>query len=228
MAITTAMCTSFKQELLQGGHCFNATLTPTATAATTTAVTAVSGGTGAIAVGMAVTGTSVAAGTVVTAITGASAFTMYPASTGSISAGTITIAGDVFKMALIRAASTATYSLTNANYTDVLTLNTDEVSGTGYTAAGTTLVNVTPTVNTTQAITNFSPNPSWVTASFSTIGCMIYNSSDRLGGVSGTNSSGAGRACGVFDFGGTQTVTAGTFTVVMPGASSGSAILRIA
>jgi hypothetical protein len=38
----------------------------------------------------------------------------------------------------------------------------------------------------------------------------------------------AGRTVGSFDFGGTQTVSAGTFTVVIPTNSSTLAIIRIA
>jgi hypothetical protein len=57
---------------------------------------------------------------------------------------------------------------------------------------------------------------------------MIYNSSVRNGSTSGTNTTGGGRACSVHDFGGSQQVSAGTFTVLMPTANSSSAILRIA
>jgi hypothetical protein len=120
-----------------------------------------------------------------------------------------------------------TYGVASVNYTDIVG-NSDESSGTGYSAGGTSLTNVSPTTSGTTAYITFSPNPSWTSASFSAAGCMIYNSSARDGGTSGTNSTGGGRACSVHDFGGTQTVSSGTFTVLMPVAASSTAILRIA
>ena len=228
--ITTAMATSFKSELFSGGHCFNATVTPTATVASgATAVTAVSSMAG-VAVGMAVTGTGMGTGAVVASITGSNTMTLSVASTAAVSGTALTVAGDVFRMALIKQGMTGTYDTTSTNYTNI-TGNTDEVtnaSGTSYTAGGTALTNVSPTTSGTVAFVNFSPNPSWTTATFSTAGCMIYNSSVRAGGVSGTNSTGGGRACSVHSFGGSQQVSSGTFTVLMPTADSLNAILRLA
>lgn len=123
--------------------------------------------------------------------------------------------GNTFKMALIKVSPTGTYGAASTNYSNI-TGNSDEVTGTGYTAGGTTLTNVTPTTSGTTAYWTFSPNPSWTSATFSTTACMIYNS---------TNGN---RACYTGDFGGTQTVAAGTFTVVMPTADASNAILRIA
>ena len=226
MAISTAMSTSFKSELFSGGHYFNGTVAPTGSSASSTAYTAVSSMAG-IAVGMAFTGTNVGAGSVVAAITSATAFTSSVAATGAISGGTLTFSGDTFNMALIKVSAAGTYGTANVNYTDV-TGNTDEVTGSGYTATGTALTNVTATTSGTTAWINFSPNPSWTGATFSTTGCMIYNgSSPRNGGTSGTNTTGAGRCCSVHDFGGTQTVASGTFTVLMPTANQSLAILRI-
>jgi hypothetical protein len=37
------------------------------------------------------------------------------------------------------------------------------------------LTNVDPVASSPSAYTDFSPDPSWTSASFSTIGCMIYN-----------------------------------------------------
>lgn len=123
--------------------------------------------------------------------------------------------GNVFKMALIKTSPAGTYGAASTNYSNI-TSNSDEVSGTGYSAGGTALTNVTPTTSGTTAYWTFSPNPSWTSATFSTTACMIYNS---------TNSN---RSVSTHDFGGTQTVTAGTFTVVMPTADASNAILRIA
>jgi hypothetical protein len=227
--ITTAMSTSFKSELMSAGHCFNATVFPTATVASgSTSVTAVSSMTG-VAVGMGVTGTGMAANATIAAVTGSNTFTLSAAATAAVNGGTLTVAGDVFKMALIRQGMTGTYDSTTTNYSNV-TGNTDEVtnaSGTAYVAGGTPLTNVSPTTSGTVAFVNFSPNPSWTTATFSTAGCMIYNSSVRNGGLSGTNSTGGGRSCSVHNFGGSQQVSSGTFTVLMPTADSLNAILRL-
>lgn len=123
--------------------------------------------------------------------------------------------GNAFKMALIKVSPTGTYGAASTNYSNI-TGNSDEVTGTGYSAGGTALTNVTPTTSGTTALTTFSPNPSWTSATFSTTACMIYNT---------TNGN---RAVSTHDFGGTQTVSAGTFTVVMPTADASNAILRIA
>jgi hypothetical protein len=123
--------------------------------------------------------------------------------------------GNTFKMALIKVSPTGTYGAASTNYSNI-TGNSDEVTGTGYSAGGTSLTNVTPTTSGTTAYWTFSPNPSWTSATFSTTACMIYNS---------TNSN---RSVSTHDFGGTQTVSAGTFTVVMPTADASNAILRIA
>lgn len=122
--------------------------------------------------------------------------------------------GDTFKIALIKVSPTGTYGPASTNYSNI-TGNSDEVSGAGYTAGGATLTNVEPTTTGTTAFTDFSPDPTWTSASFSTSGCMIYNS------------SASGAACSVHDFGGTQTVTSGTFTAIMPVADATNAILRI-
>lgn len=122
--------------------------------------------------------------------------------------------GNAFKMALIKVSPAGTYDASSTNYSNI-TGNSDEVSGTGYTAGGTALTNVTPTTSGTTAYWTFSPNPSWTSATFSTTACMVYNTSSSNKSVS------------VHDFGGTQTVSAGTFTVVMPTADASNAILRI-
>ena len=226
MAISTAMCTSFKSELLAGAHCFNATVTPTASiTSASTSVTAVSS-MASVGVGMGVTATNIAANTIIATITGASTMTLSIASTGAVSGTAITVAGDVFKMALIKPSMAGTYGAASVNYTDV-TGNTDETSGTGYTATGLALTNVSPATGGTVAYVTFSPNPTWTSSTFSTAGCMIYNSSVRKGGTSGTNTTGGGRACSVHDFGGSQSVSSGTFTVLMPTADSANAILRV-
>ena len=101
MAISTAMCTSFKQEILVGTHNFTAT------------------------------------------------------------------SGNTFKLALYT--SSASLGASTTAYT-----TSNEVSGTGYTAAGAALTSVTPTTSGTTALCDFSD----LTFSSSTItanGALIYN-----------------------------------------------------
>lgn len=225
--ITTAYATSAKSEHFGAGHCFQATVTPTGNVSNTAQTITSMSSNGGVAVGMSISGTGIPANSVVASIDSATQITISLAATASNSGVTLTIGGDIFKMALIKVGPAGTYSAASVNYTDI-TGNSDEVSGTGYTATGTALTNVSPTTSGTTAYINFSPNPSWTSATFSTIGCMIYNTNARIGGTSGTNTTGAGRCMGVFDFGGTQTVSAGTLTVLMPSATSSTAVFRIA
>ena len=147
MAITQAMCTSFKQELLQGKHDFtNST-------------------------------------------------------------------GHTFKLALFTSSATL-----GASTTDYATTN--EVSGTGYTAGGGTLTNVTPTTSGTTAFTDFS-DLTFSTATITANGALIYNTT--TGGGSSTTD-----AVIVLAFGGDKTSTAGDFTIQFPTADASNAIIRIA
>ena len=146
MAITQAMCTSFKTELLEGKHDF-------------------------------------------------------------------TNGADTMKLALFTSSATL-----NAATTDYSTTN--EVVGTGYTAGGGTLVNVTPTSSGTTAFTDFND----LTFSASTItanGAMIYNT--QTGGGSGTTD-----AVVILAFGSDKTSTNGDFTIQFPTADATNAIIRIA
>lgn len=222
-SITSAYCTSAKAEHLWGAHCFGGQVTPTGTTSSGSfQITSMSSNAG-IVVGMSITGTGVPAGSVVASIDSASAITISKAATASGSV-TLTLVGDVFKISLIKASPTGNYGASTVNYSD---LGADETSGTGYTAGGLALTNVSPTTSSGTAYVNFSPNPSWTSATFSTDGCLIYNSNARLGGTSGTNTQGAGRALGVFSFGGTQSVSAGVLTILMPPATNTTAIFRI-
>jgi hypothetical protein len=152
-------------------------------------------------------------------IPSASSITVSKPATASASGIGFTIYGDQMKMALIKPSPAGSYGVATTNYANI-TANGDEATGTGYTAGGANLNNVTPVVSGTTAITNFSPNPSWVGATFSAAGCMIYNGSTR-GGTTG-------RSISTHDFGGTQSVSGGTFTVVMPTFDATNAILRLA
>lgn len=126
--------------------------------------------------------------------------------------------GGAFKYALGKVTPTGTYGAATTNYSN-LTGNSDETTGTGYTAGGyaiTAANNITPTTSGTTAFTTPGINPSWTTATFSATGVIGYNT------------SAANAAVYVGDFGGTQTVTAGTFTILMPTNNSSTALIRIA
>ena len=156
MAITQAISTSFKKELLQGIHNF----------------TSGSGG-----------------GTTTT--------------TGS---------GNTFKTALYT--SSATMSASTTAYS-----TTNEISGTGYTAGGAALTNVTPTTSSTTALTDFA-DLTWSSSTITARGALIYNSSTAAGS--------ANRAVLVLDFGADKTSTSGDFTIQFPTADASNAIIRIA
>lgn len=123
--------------------------------------------------------------------------------------------GNTFKMALIKSGMAGTYGAASTNYSNI-TGNSDEASGTGYTAGGATLTRVDPTSSGTTAYTTFSSPVTWSTATISAAACMIYNTTNSNSSVS------------IHDFGGTVSSTAGTFTVTLPTADASNAILRIA
>ncbi len=129
-----------------------------------------------------------------------------------------TTTGNVFKVALGKTSPAGTYGAATVNYSD-LTGNSDEVAnGSGYTTGGfawTAAQNTTPLTSGTTAYWSWSVNPSWTSATFSTVGCIAYNS------------SASNKAVYVGDFGGTQSVSAGTLTLVLPTNGVSTSILRI-
>ena len=129
-----------------------------------------------------------------------------------------TTSGNVFKVALGKTSPAGTYGAATTNYSN-LTGNSDEVAnGSGYTTGGfawTAAQNTTPLTSGTTAYWSWSVNPNWTSATFSTVGCIIYNS------------SGSNQAVYVGDFGGTQSVSAGTLTLVLPTNGVSTSILRI-
>lgn len=148
MAITTAMCTSFKVELLEAKHDFNA-------------------------------------------------------------AG-----GSAFKIGLFKATVAGTYGAASTNYSNV-TGNSDEASGTNYSAGGQALTNVDPTSSGTTAYTDFA-NVTWSSSTIDADGAFIYNTSNSNTMVS------------VHDFGGTKSSNNGDFTIQFPTPDASNAIIRIA
>lgn len=122
--------------------------------------------------------------------------------------------GSTFDIILIKDGMTGTYGAASTNYTDI-TGNTDEVTGTGYTAGGETLTRIDPSLDGSTAITDFG-DVQWASASFTSRGCMIKN----------TTLSGA--ACSVHDFGEAKTASGGNFDLAMPAAAAATAVLRLA
>ena len=117
--------------------------------------------------------------------------------------------GDTFKLALYT--NSATFDATTTAYTA-----TNEVSGTGYSAGGGTLTNVTPTTSSTTAFTDFA-NLTFSTATITARGALIYN-----------DTAAGDPSVVVLDFGADKTSTAGDFTIVFPADNASEAIIRIA
>ena len=118
-----------------------------------------------------------------------------------------TTSGNTFKLALYTTVSG--FSTGTTNY-----ITTNEASGTGYSAGGTTLVNSTVTVAQSISFVSFN-NATFSTATLTASCCLIYNSTQ------------SNKAVVVLDFGGSKTSTNGDFTIQFPTANSTSAVLRI-
>jgi hypothetical protein len=123
---------------------------------------------------------------------------------------------DTFKAALYLASATVNASTTAYSATN-------EVSGTGYTAGGVTVTNATNPTSTNSSTTAgtgyWTPSASitYTTVTLTTaFDCvLIYNSSQ------------SNKAVSAHTFG-SQTVTAGTFTLTMPSNTTSTALLRLA
>ena len=112
----------------------------------------------------------------------------------------------------------ATYNASTTAYSA-----TGEVSGTGYTAGGVTVTNATAPTSTnasaTAGVAFFTPSGSLtyttvtLATAFDTV--LIYNSTQ------------SNKAISVHTFG-SQTITAGTFTLTMPSNTTTTALIRLA
>lgn len=140
------------------------------------------------------------------------------------------LSGHTYKMGLFRANASLgrsySASANSVKYTDITAATSDEVaSGGGYTTGGVTLAtyasgpnNATPTAITgTGAWLDWSTDPSWSSATFTASGCFIYDDTHANKLI-----------VGIWDFGGDKTVSAGTFTVTLPAAAAGTAIVQLA
>ena len=118
------------------------------------------------------------------------------------------VASDTLKMALYTA-----YATLNQDTTEYTSGN--EITGTGYTAGGQALSNVTIMSGSNTVYVSFS-NVVWSPAQFTTRGALIYN----------TTKSNASIA--VLDFGSDKIQTGNnTFTVILPPDTESSALIRI-
>lgn len=122
--------------------------------------------------------------------------------------------GHTLKLALIKTAPAGTYGVATTNYSN-LTGNSDEVAGAGYTAGGAAMSNTGVNSAGTTGIADFGA-VSWSAATFSTTAALMYNFTS------------GGRSIALWDFGGTQTVAAATFTINMPASGAGTSLIRIA
>ena len=120
---------------------------------------------------------------------------------------------DSLKIALIKDTPTGTYGAATTNYSDV-TGNSDEATGTNYTAGGQVLDSATITLSGSTAFVDFADEV-FTNLTISADGAIIYNASQ------------GNAAIAVFDFGGTVTATSGDFTVVFPTADASNAVIRI-
>ena len=128
-----------------------------------------------------------------------------------------TSAADTFKAALYTTTASPAINAATTVYSA-----TGEVSGTGYTAGGVTVTNATAPTSTNSSATAgvgyWTPSGNLVytavtlTTAFDTV--LIYNSSQSNAAVS------------VHTFG-SQTITAGTFTLTMPSNTTTTALLRL-
>lgn len=129
--------------------------------------------------------------------------------------GVHNFSANTFKIALYTAAA-------NLNADTTVYSTTNEITGTGYTAGGNTLV-VLPGMPQYGTTTNGLPvayvsfyGTTWSQASFTTRAALIYNTSQSNASVA------------VLDFGADKTVSGTTFTIVFPTAAANSAIIRVA
>ena len=126
-----------------------------------------------------------------------------------------TSAADTFKAALYL--TTATINASTTAYSA-----TGEVTGTNYSAGGTTITNATPPASTnsssTAGVGYWTPSASItytnVTLSTAFDSVLVYNSTQ------------SNKAVSVHTFG-SQTITAGNFTLTMPSNTTTTALLRL-
>jgi hypothetical protein len=117
-------------------------------------------------------------------------------------------AADAFKAAAYLAS--ATMNSTTTAYTA-----TGEATGTGYTAGGVAVTWTAPSTSGTTAFTTPTSSFAWTSVTMGPIDAvLIYNSTQ------------SNKAFGVYTFG-SQTITAGNFSLTMPTNDSTNALIRV-
>lgn len=127
-----------------------------------------------------------------------------------------------YKMLLIKSGATGTYDKTLTNVgtpgsgaPSTSNVGTDEASGAGYTTGGATLAGGTVTLYTDTGTATFTSPVTWTTATISAIAAVVYESVSKS-------------VVGVYDFGGTVSSTAGTFTVTLPTPGAATSLVQVA
>ena len=120
--------------------------------------------------------------------------------------------GNTFNLALYTSSASLGAGTTAYSSSNEIT----NTSGSAYSAKGKALTSVTPVLDSSTAVCDFS-DVSWTSASFTANGCLIFNDS----------ATGDPAVCAVA-FGSDKTVSSGTFTIQFPAADATNAIIRIA
>jgi hypothetical protein len=239
MAITQAICDSYKVQLLQGMHnltvltgtntvssvaAAGGTLGPNATACTVYTGTFTNGGTNAYAgLVLSLSGFSTAAnnGTFLCVASTTTTITLTnPNGANSGTMGTVFATANVFAIALFTSAASLDKTTTKYASTNEVGSSGTYVTG-GIGPGGTlvgnamALVSTTPVLSTDTACALFS-TISWTTATITARGALIYNAS--LGGQPSVL---------VLNFTTDQTSTAGTFTITFPAQTASNAIIQL-
>lgn len=135
---------------------------------------------------------------------------VFPQFIIGMNAGHITFASGTYKMALGNAAgpiTLATAGISTATLFTDWTAIVPEITGTGYSAGGTTVTGLSFTAGgTNNSVTTLTTasNPNWTTATFTANQAVLYESS------AATN-----QLIAFWDFGGAVTVTAATFVLTI-------------
>ena len=117
------------------------------------------------------------------------------------------------KIALIKPSPTGSFSKATTNYSN-LTANSDEATGTNYSAGGQVLDSPVISLSGDTAIVDFADEV-FSNLTITAAGALLYNS------------SASNKAIAVFSFGSNVASTAGDFTVIFPTADASNAVIRI-
>lgn len=129
---------------------------------------------------------------------------------------------DTYKILLLKVGATGTYDATVTNAgtpgtgtPSLANVGTDETSGTGYTTGGVAMSGFTTSFSGTSVWLTWTTNPSWAASTISAIGAILYNVTQ------------GNKVVAIISFGGTVTDTSGTFTITLPAAGAGTAIINL-